>query len=931
MSFGRGGATTAQWDLANADVILIQGSNMAECHPVAFRFVMEARERGAKIIHVDPRYTRTSANADVYAPIRPGTDIAFLGGLINYVLQHERYFKDYVVKYTNAPFLINEDYRDAEDLEGIFSGWNAETRKYDPASWTYQQEEEPAGGTPKRAKTGEPIADRAVRSTTKPIPRDDTLQDPHCVFQILKRHFARYTPEMVERICGTPQALFLQVAETMCANSGRERTGAICYAVGWTQHTHGVQNIRAAAILQLLLGNIGRPGGGILALRGHAAIQGSTDTPTLFNLLPGYLQVPLVADQTFQDYLNSYTALTGWWSNSPKYITSLLKAWYGDHATRENDWCYQYLPKIESEDDYSYYPIMFDMQRKKVKGMFVMGENFAVGGPGALVERNGLRQLQWCVVRDPFLVETARFWEMDGVNPADVDTEVFYMPAAWAAEKDGSLTNTQRLLQWHDKAVDPPGDCRSETWFMYHLGRRLRKLYEGSTEEKDQPLLKLTWGYPTVGEIEEPKVEHVLHEMNGYDLTTGKLVSTFQELKDDGTTSCGYWIYSGVTPKEGENKARKRDQPGTFTNHATWGFAWPANRRILYNRASAAPDGTPWSERKKLIWWDARANDGKGKWTGYDVPDFEPTKAPDTDAREEGQGMEAISGTDPFIIHAEGRARLFTPAGLKDGPLPTHYEPVETPLPNLLYPSYPHNPPAMLFGDQPNNPYNRPESAEYPYVLTTYRLTEHHTSGAMSRWLTWLSELQPVFFCEISPALAHEKGIETGDWVTLTTARTSIEARALVSDRIQTLTLDGRQIHVVGLPYLWGPQGVVTGDAANDLVGIALDPNVRIHEGKALTCNLRKGRKRTPPRGALPRAETQPNASTREGGTINRTHSEGAEMLNRTPLAHKWASRRAAWPRGSSRTPPSASAAKPARWRANSGINCRQMATSSPA
>jgi formate dehydrogenase major subunit len=885
ISVGRGGATTAQWDLANADVILIQGSNFAECHPVGFRFVMEARERGAKVIHVDPRYTRTSANADIYAPIRPGTDIAFLGGLINYAIQNEKYFKEYMLRYTNASFLISKDYKDTEDLGGVFSGWDEEKRKYDPKTWIYQGEEAPRGGESARAKTGEPFADRAVRTSTKPIPRDESLQDPNCVFQILKRHFARYTPDLVERICGTPKGVFLQVAETMCANSGRERTGAICYAVGWTQHTHGVENIRAAAILQLLLGNIGRPGGGILALRGHAAIQGSTDTPTLFNLLPGYLQTPQTSETDFDTYLEHYTALTGWWHNMPKYLVSLLKSWYGENATKENGFCYDYLPKIESSDDYSYYPTMFDMQNKKIKGLFVMGENFAVGGPGALVERNGLRQLKWCVVRDPFLVETARFWELDGVNPADVDTEVFYMPAAWAAEKDGSLTNTQRMLQWHDKAVDPPGDCRSENWFMYHLGRRLKDMYRGSTREEDQPLLKLTWEYPTEGAIEEPKAEHILREMNGYDLTTGKLVSGFLDLNDNGTTSCGNWIYSGVTPKEGENKARnrKRDTPGQYTNHASWGFAWPSNRRIIYNRASADPDGKPWSERKKLIWWDPSAADGKGEWVGYDVPDFEKHKSPHADAKEEGVGMDAISGADPFIINAEGRARLFAPFGLKDGPMPTHYEPVESPVANLLYPRYPFNPPTFLFGDQPNNHYNGQENPQYPYSLTTYRLTEHHTSGAMSRWLTWLSELQPALFCEIDPTLAEEKGIVTGDWVTISTARTSIEARAMVSDRIQPLHVDGKLVHVVGLPYHWGPRGVVTGDVVNDLVGIALDPNVRIHDAKALTCNLEKGRKRTD---QPPREEGMPHADTREGGAIQRVRSPGAEMLKRTPISH---------------------------------------------
>jgi formate dehydrogenase major subunit len=885
-SFGRGGATTAQWDLVNSDVILIQGSNMAECHPVGFRFVMEARERGAKIIHVDPRYTRTSANADIYAPIRPGTDIAFLGGLINYVIQHEKYFKEYMLRYTNASFLINKDYKDSEDLDGVFSGFDEHTRKYDPTSWGYEGEEPPQTQAGTNAKTGEALADRAVRTTKSPIPRDETLQSPHCVFQILKRHFARYTPEMVEHVCGTPREVFLQVAETLCANSGTpDKTGAICYAVGWTQHTHGVQNIRAAAILQTLLGNIGRPGGGIMALRGHAAIQGSTDTPTLFNLLPGYLQVPTEDEADLQSYLDAYTALTGWWHNMPKYTISLLKAWYGDHATQENDWCYDYLTKIHAEDDYSYYPIMFAMQKGGVKGMFVMGENFAAGGPGALVERAGMRKLQWCVVRDPFLVETARFWEMDGVDPKDVDTEVFFMPAAWAAEKDGSLTNTQRLLQWHDKAVEPPGDCRSENWFMYHIGRRLRALYAGSTEERDQPLLKLTWDYPVEGETEEPRAEHILREMNGYDLTTGKLVSGFLDLRDDGTTTCGNWIYSGVTPEEGQNLARNRqkDKPGEHTNHKDWGFAWPANRRILYNRASADPEGKPWSERKKLIWWDPAAANGKGEWVGYDVPDFEKNKAPTADAKEEGVGMDAISGSDPFIIQAEGRARLFTPFGLKDGPLPSHYEPVETPSRNVLYPTRQYNPAALLYDQEPNNPYNGQENPSYPYALTTYRLTEHHTSGAMSRWLTWLSELQPELFAEIDPVLAAEKGVQTGDWVTIDTARTAIEMRAMVTDRMQPLRIDGRTVHVVGLPYHWGPDGIVTGDVVNDLIGIALDPNVRIHEAKALTCNLRKGRKRTD---MPPRTEGMPHASTREGGAIDREGSEGAEMLHRTPLTH---------------------------------------------
>ena len=880
VSFGRGGATTAQWDLVNSDCIVLQGSNMAECHPVGFRFVMEARERGAKIIHVDPRYTRTSANADVYAPIRPGTDIAFLGGLIHYVLEHEKYFKDYVLRYTNVSTLINEDFQDTEDLGGYFSGFDKEKGQYDPQTWSYEGEQVPAAAGHHQAQTGESFGARLARAEAGPPPRDETLQHPRCVFQLLKKHYARYTPEMVERICGTPQEVFLQIAEAITANSGRDRTTAYVYSVGWTQHTVGVQNIRACAILQLLLGNIGRPGGGIMALRGHATIQGSTDVPTLYNLLPGYIQMPMEKNTNFQEWVETQESPTGWWFNAPKYQVSLLKAWYGEHATKENGWCYDYLPK--TNDDYSYYPMFFKMKDGGMRGLFVMGENFAVGGPGAKLEREAMRKLDWCVVRDPYLVETADFWRSDGVNPQDVHTEVIYMPAAVVAEKDGSFTNTQRLLQWHDKAVDPPGDARSETWFMVHLGRRLKQLYASSMAARDEPLLRLSWDYPLEGAMQEPRVESVGEEISGYTIADGKQVASFTALKDDGSTGCGCWIYSGVIPEKGKNLARSRvrDKPGEHTNHSKWGWAWPSNRRILYNRASADPDGQPWSERKRLVWWDQAANEGKGKWTGYDVPDFEPTKAPTQDRAEKGEGMEAISGADPFIMNADGRGWLYAPHGCQDGPMPAHYEPAESPVNNLLYPQVQNNP-AMVTFDRADNPYNGSQNPRYPYAITTYRLTEHHTSGAMSRWLSWLSELQPAPFVEIDTALAAGKGIATGDWVTISTERSEVEAYALVTDRLQPMHVADRLVHMIGMPYHWGPRGLVTGDAANDLVGVALDPNVKIHEGKAFTCNVRKGRKGA----GTPRAEGIPQASLEQGGVIGRIDSEGAQMLEHAPLA----------------------------------------------
>ncbi len=859
---------------------------MAECHPVGFRFVMEARERGAKIIHVDPRFTRTSATADVYAPLRPGSDVAFLGGLIHYTIEHDKWFKEYVVRYTNASTIINDDFRDTEDLEGVFSGYEPDKGKYDFSTWTYKGENVPAAAGHHAAMTGESYSHRSQRDVSGPPPRDETLQDPRCVFQILKRHFARYTPEFVEQVCGTPKEVFLQVAEAITANSGRDRTTAFCYAVGWTQHTTGVQLIRTTAILQLLLGNIGRPGGGIMALRGHAAIQGSTDIPTLFNLLPGYLQMPLVGNKDFADYIESLQAPTGWWNNFPKYAVSLLKAFYGKAATKENEWGYQYLPKLDDEGDYSYYPMFFRMQDRKMRGLLVFGENFAVGGPGSIMERDAMRKLEWCVVRDPFLVETAEFWHMDGKDPATIDTEVIYMPAAWSAEKDGSLTNTQRLLQWHDKAVDPPGDARSETWFTVHLGNKLRALYGQSTQERDKPLLAMTWNYPLEGAIQEPSVLSVAQEISGYTVASGEQVPGYAQLKDDGSTACGCWIYSGYVPKKNVNLAasRTRDQPGEPTNHSKWGFAWPANRRILYNRASADPEGKPWSERKRLVWWDQARNDGKGGWTGYDVPDFVESKAPGDNADEQGEGMDALSGADPFIMNADGRGWIYAPHGLKDGPLPAHYEPFESPMANALYPKHRTNPCIVTF-DRPDNPYNEnPRQGQpnpsYPFVLTTYRITEHHTSGAMSRWNTWLAELQPELFVEINPELAQQKGIANGDVVTIATSRTEIEARALVTPRMQPMLINGQVTHVIGLPYHWGPAGIVTGDIVNDLIGIALEPNVKIHEAKALTCDLRKG-----PRAARPLVNEQQHADVSQGGAVDRTHSEGEEMLHHSPLA----------------------------------------------
>ncbi|PYL06738.1 MAG: formate dehydrogenase-N subunit alpha [Verrucomicrobia bacterium] len=836
-SFGRGGATTAQQDLANADCILIEGSSMAEAHPVGFRWAMKAKERGATIIHVDPRFSRTSALADIWVPLRAGTDIAFLGGLIRHLIENDLFFREYVVPYTNASCILSDEYRDPEDNgDGYFSGWDEEKRAYEDDSWLYK------GGDLSRPE------------------RDLTLQHPQCVFQKLKRHFSRYKPEMVEKICGIPPQLFHKVADALVAASGPKKTAAVCYAVGWTQHSKGVQIIRAAAILQLLLGNIGRPGGGILALRGHASIQGSTDIPTLYDILPGYLTMPHKGDETLQQYLDNYTKKTGLWSGYPKYMVSTLKAYYGKRATAENDFGYSWLPKLTG--NHSFFEFLYDMLDGKMEGMFLMGQNPAVGAPNSRLQRKALSKLKWLVVRDMVEIESANFWrespEIDRgeLKAEDIETEVFFFPAAGHAEKEGAFTNTQRLLQWREKAVDPPGDCRSEAWFMHQLALRLMAKAKASTDPIDESLRALDWWYPE-DELGDPNMEAVLAEINGWYTDPvagggdsgrtdgivfgrdregnphhGKQVNGFAELKADGSTASGCWIYSGVLGRDGENKANLRKSKD-YLGHG-WGFAWPSDRRIIYNRASARPDGSPWSEQKKLVWWDSE------KWTGIDVPGFVKGKPPDYEPEVGAEGLDAIPGDAPFILHEDGLGWLYVPKGLKDGPLPTHYEPLESPVSNELY-SHETNP-AVHWFTRSENRYAPPGDAKFPFVLTTYRLTEHHTAGGMSRFLSHLAELQPEMFAEISPELARDLKISNGDYICIVTLRGAIEARALVSRRIRPLHLDGKTLHQVALPYHYGTAGVVRGDAANDLLTISGEPNVTIMEAKALTCNIMPGR-----------------------------------------------------------------------------------------
>jgi formate dehydrogenase major subunit len=911
-SYGRGGATTFSADVQHSDSILIMGSNMAECHPVAFRWVIQAKTREANpatVIHADPRFTRTSAMANIYAPVRAGSDIVFLGALIRFVLgKHERlvgkkretltdardrFFFDYLTRYTNALTLINDKYKDTEDpvdptkpddLDGLFSG--LKDGAYGPATWDYKR---PQKEKPKEPAARPTFAEIVQRKVGSPPEVAKGLDDPQCVFQVLKRHFRRYTPQMVEDVCGTPRDVFYQVAEAVYNNAGPDRTGAICYAVGWTQHTVGVQMIRAAAILQLLLGNIGRPGGGILALRGHATIQGSTDIATLYHVHPGYLNTPDArkpGHDSIDKYIDTETSATSYWSNLPAFLVSQLKAWFGDAATKENNYAYSFLPKIVG--DHSHMPMFVEMAKGNMKGFFAMGQNPAVGGQNASFQRQALARLEWLVVRDLYETETATFWkdspevhsDPPKLKPEEIDTEVFLLPAAAVAEGDGSFTNTHRLVQWHHKAVDPPGDARTDLWFTVHLGLLLKEAYEKEGDKlRDQAIRALTWDYIDEEEnkrknwriTDEPSAALVMKEINGYYTRAGALtrvgpkdsrpLKVLADIKDDGSTACGAWIYTGVfAPTEddplGHNHAANRD--GDAWVSPQWGFSWPANRRILYNRCAADPDGEPWPKEARLAQEHARAggremrgyvywDKGRNQWVGLDVPDFVPTKKPTEEAHPEKAGVANHDGASPFIMKGDGKGWLFAPVGLVDGPLPTHYEPAESPVRNALYPKQQNNPVTLRWDPKDKdgnalNPLAEVGDGRYPHVLSTYRLTEHHLSGSMSRWLPWLVELMPELFCEISPEHAAQIGVGNTDWVRITTPRGSIRAKALVTRRIRPFRLKGDKIvHHVGLPWHWGYKGLSTGDVVNDLSALVGDPNVSIHEAKVFVCDVAKG------------------------------------------------------------------------------------------
>ncbi len=800
---------TNHWnDIANSDCILAIGSNPAENHPAAFRWITEAKAKGAMLIHVDPRFTRTSANADIYCQLRSGTDIAFINGMIKYVLDDidrnpGNYNMTYITEYTNAPYLINTKFKGPADLDGLFSGYagglnetDGKKRKYAKSSWQFQKD---AKGIPKR---------------------DMSLKDPNCVFQILKRHMARYTPEMVSNITGADKDTFRQICQTYAATGQVGKAGTILYAMGTTQHTYGAQNIRSYCVLQLLLGNIGLAGGGINAMRGESNVQGSTDHCLLFHILPGYLKVPVDTDTTLAKYLKRVTPRSNdpksanWWQHYPKYMVSLLKAWYGASATKDSDFGFHYLPKIETGKNYSHIALFEAMYSGVIKGLMCWGQNPAVGGPNANLERKALEKLDWLLVTDMWHTETADFWKRPGVDPASIKTEVFLLPALSSYEKEGSVTNSGRWSQWRYKCADGPGDAQDDLWMLTELARKLKELYAKEGGPNAESITKLTWDYGAG----HPDVHAVAKEINGYDLTTGKLLPSFGKLKADGTTTSGNWLYCASYTEDGNMAARRDATPGPYNIglYPKWAWCWPVNRRIIYNRASVDLNGVPWDKEHPVIWWK------DGKWLG-DVPDggWPP------------MAVDPAKTRYPFIMKPEGHARLFGP-GMAEGPLPEHYEPWEAPVQNIM--SKQQNNPAFKIW----RPEEQGTPDKYPIACSTYRLVEHWQGGQMTRNNPWLVQLQPEPFVEMSEELAAEKSIANGDRVIVESARGQVNMVALVTKRFKPFQLNGKKIHQVGIPWHWGYTGLSTGDSANVLTPHVGDANTMIPEYKAFLVNVRK-------------------------------------------------------------------------------------------
>ena len=848
-------------DIKNTDLMLIMGGNPAENHPCGFKWAIEAkRQRNAKMIVVDPRFTRTASVADLFVQIRAGSDIAFLGGIIDYALQNDRVNHEYLVNFTNAAFIVKEGFKLPED--GLYSGYDATKRSYDKSTWNYEEGGDltgkPVAVATAASGNGHAVAPHAAKGVagTPPAPQmppnvayDLNLQHPRCVYQLLKRQYSRYTPEMVERISGVPKNEFLKAAELFTSirkNGDTKKVATIIYAVGWTQHTSGTQTIRCAAMLQLLMGNVGRAGGGVNALRGHSNIQGATDMAGIFDNLPGYLKMPSPNDVDLKAYLDRITPKSAkpkewdsfnYWSNTPKFATSLLRALYGDAATKENDWAYQFLPKIDR--NYSWAQIWDDMYAGKVKGLFAFGMNGVMIGPNSKKNIDALKKADWLVVCEIYPDETSEFWRAPGTTAEEmkqINTTVYRLPGAGFAEKDGTFVNSARWLQWKYAAVPPPGDAKLDQEILARIFLKVRELYQKEGGQFPDPVLKLSWAYTNP---RNPSLAECAKELNGRALTdftdektktdfkAGQQLPGFAFLRDDGSTMSGNWLYCGSWPEAGPLMQRRgTEDPSGLGIYPNWAWSWPMNRRVMYNRASCNVAGKPWDPDRKQVWW----SDAAAKWAGNDVPDFKPDSPP-----KDHMG--------PFIMNPEGVGRLFVPLlAMADGPFPEHYEQTESVLTNPLHPQQSTNPVAKVFKSAADKIGTTADG--YNIICTTYRLTEHYHYWTKNNPMN--VQLVPEPFIEVPAELADEMGIRGGEKLKVTSARSYYIAKAMVTRRIKSMMIDGKKTFQIGIPIHWGYRGIAEDEGrtsltnANRLSPAAIDPNAFTPEFKGFLVKLER-------------------------------------------------------------------------------------------
>ena len=836
-------------DIKNTDMMLIMGGNPAENHPCGFKWPVEAkRTRNAKMIVVDPRFTRTASVADLFCQIRAGSDIAFLGGMIHYAIENNRIAKEYVLNYTNAGFVVKPEFKLPADTDGVFSGFDAQKQSYDRSTWNYAG----TGGKPLQnpgMSTGQSGTPAPLPPMPEKVDFDPTLQNPNCVFQLLKKHYSRYTPEMVERITGIPKEQFLKAADLFTSirkDGDTKKVATIIYAVGWTQHSFGTQIIRTTAMLQLLMGNVGRAGGGVNALRGHSNIQGATDMAGIFDNLPGYLKVPTPADTSFDSWMKRITPTSAkpnewesfnYWSNTPKFAVSFLKAFYGDAATKQNGWAFDYLPKVDR--NFSWVQMWDNMYNGIIKGFFAFGMNGVAIGPDSRKNINALKKAEWVVVGEIYPDETSEFWKSPGITTDEmktIQTTVYRLPCAGFAEKDGTFTNSARWLQWKNAALPMPGDCRLDQAIIAQIFLRVRELYKKDPGKFPDPILKLNWAYT---DPMNPSLAEVLKEINGKALAdledpatkvqikTGQQLPGFAWLKDDGTTACGNWIYSGAYTEAGNLTARRDpSDPSNMGVHQNWGWSWPANRRVLYNRASCDVDGKPWDSSRRQVWW----NEAAQKWVGNDIPDFKADSKP-----KDHMG--------PFIMNAEGVGRIFAPLGaFADGPFPEHYEPMESPVENPLHPKQTHNPVVKRF-KTPDDKYGTVQDG-YTVICTTYRLTEHYHYWTKNNPMN--VQLVPEPFIEVAAEMADEMGIRGGELLKVSSARGHYIAKAMVTKRIKGMMIDGKKTYQIGIPIHWGYRGIAEDEGktaktlTNSLSPTVIDPNAYTPEFKGFLVKVEK-------------------------------------------------------------------------------------------